>query len=108
MHRPILSDDKIMKTLQAMLSNEHGVDPYRIHMDTKFEYDLGMDSLDHVEFIMLVEEVFSVKVPDADAEDITKVKHALQFIAANLNERTTESVEKYKMEKSSKNQNSRG
>jgi acyl carrier protein len=45
-----------------------------------FVDDLGADSLDQVELIMAMEEEFDVSIPDEDAEKITTVKDAIEYI----------------------------
>jgi len=48
--------------------------------DASFVDDLGADSLDQVELIMAMEEEFDVSIPDEDAEKITTVKDAIEYI----------------------------
>ena len=42
--------------------------------------DLGADSLDTVELVMALEEEFGVEIPDEDAEKITRVREAVEYI----------------------------
>ncbi len=49
----------------------------------RFVDDLGADSLDVVELIMAFEEEFGIEIPDDDAEKITKVKDAVDYIEAH-------------------------
>jgi len=42
--------------------------------------DLGADSLDTVELVMALEEEFGIEIPDEDAEKITRVKEATEYI----------------------------
>ena len=49
-------------------------------MEASFVEDLGADSLDTVELVMAFEETFNVEIPDEDAEKITKVKDAIEYI----------------------------
>ena len=48
--------------------------------EASFTDDLGADSLDQVELIMAMEEEFAVSIPDEDAERITTVKDAIEYI----------------------------
>jgi acyl carrier protein len=48
--------------------------------DASFTDDLGADSLDLVEFVMAMEEKFDIDIPDEDAENITTVQKALDYI----------------------------
>ncbi|KAJ2777863.1 mitochondrial acyl carrier protein [Coemansia javaensis] len=47
-----------------------------------FAKDLGLDSLDTVEVVMAIEEEFSVEIPDDEADKITTVKEAIDYISA--------------------------
>jgi acyl carrier protein len=49
-------------------------------LTASFVDDLGADSLDQVELIMAMEEEFDVSIPDEDAEKITTVKDAVEYI----------------------------
>ena len=53
--------------------------------DASFVDDLGADSLDTVELVMALEEEFECEIPDEDAEKITTVQLAIDYIEANLN-----------------------
>ena len=48
--------------------------------EASFIDDLGADSLDTVELVMALEEEFDIEIPDEDAEKITKVKEAIEYI----------------------------
>ena len=60
---------------------EHlGVDADKVKAEASFIDDLGADSLDTVELVMAFEEEFSIEIPDEDAEKITRVKDAVEYI----------------------------
>ena len=60
---------------------EHlGVEPDKVTEDASFIDDLGADSLDIVELVMAFEEEFGIEIPDEDAEKITRVKEAIEYI----------------------------
>ncbi len=61
-----------------------GVDAGKITEDASFIDDLGADSLDTVELIMQFEEVFDIEIPDEDAETITTVGKAVQYVDSKL------------------------
>jgi acyl carrier protein len=48
--------------------------------DSSFVADLGADSLDTVELVMALEESFGVEIPDEEAEKITTIKEAIEYI----------------------------
>ena len=60
---------------------EHlGVDADKVVESANFIDDLGADSLDTVELVMAFEEEFGIEIPDEDAEKITRVKEAIEYI----------------------------
>ncbi|MCF7808113.1 MAG: acyl carrier protein [Candidatus Marinimicrobia bacterium] len=61
-----------------------GVDAAKITEEASFIDDLGADSLDTVELIMQFEEVFDIEIPDEDAETITTVGKAVEYVESKL------------------------
>ena len=55
-----------------------------IKIESTFVDDLGADSLDTVEFVMALEEEFECEIPDEEAEKITSVQQAIDYIKAHL------------------------
>ena len=70
-------EDKVKKIIAEKLS----VDMEEIVPEASFVDDLGADSLDLVELIMSMEEEFDVEISDEDAEKITTVKDAFDYVA---------------------------
>ncbi len=68
--------DQVKKIIVEQL----GVDEDEVTQDASFVDDLGADSLDTVELVMAFEEEFSIEIPDDDAEKITRVKDAVEYI----------------------------
>ena len=63
---------------------EHlGVEPEKVVDAASFIDDLGADSLDTVELVMAFEEEFGIEIPDEDAEKITRVKEAVEYIESH-------------------------
>ena len=63
---------------------EHlGVEADKVTEEASFIDDLGADSLDIVELVMAFEEEFGIEIPDEDAEKITRVKEAVDYIEAH-------------------------
>lgn len=52
--------------------------------EASFVDDLGADSLDTVELVMALEEEFECEIPDEDAEKITTVQQAIDYVNANV------------------------
>ncbi len=68
------------KRVAEIVAEQLGVDISEVTIDASFIDDLGADSLDTVELVMALEEEFGVEIPDEDAEKITTVKEALDYI----------------------------
>ena len=66
--------------VKEVIIDKLGVDEDSIKSDAHFVNDLGADSLDTVELIMEFEEEFGVEIPDEDAEKITTVGTAVEYI----------------------------
>jgi len=71
--------------MKEIIIHKLGVDENKITKDAKFVDDLGADSLDTVEIIMDFEEEFDVEIPDEDAEQLTTIQSALDYIDSKLN-----------------------
>ena len=73
----------VIDRVNAIIVENLGCDEDQITMDAHFVDDLGADSLDQVELIMALEEEFGIEIPDEDAEKITRVKEAVDYIEAH-------------------------
>ena len=69
--------------VRAIIAEQLGVKADEIKNDASFVDDLGADSLDTVELVMALEEEFETEIPDEEAEKITTVQHAIDYINAN-------------------------
>ena len=70
----------IASRVKAIIVDKLGVDENEVVAEASFTNDLGADSLDTVELIMEFEEEFDLEIPDEDAEKITTVGAALEYI----------------------------
>lgn len=75
----------VEERVKEIIVEQLGVDAGQVKESAKFVEDLGADSLDTVELVMALEEEFSLEIPDEDAEKITSVGDAINYI----NEATT-------------------
>ena len=66
--------------IKEVIIDKLGVEESAITKEAHFVDDLGADSLDTVELIMDFEEEFGIEIPDEDAEKITTVANALEYI----------------------------
>ncbi len=71
----------IFKKVKEITVEQLGVDEEKVTMDSSFIDDLEADSLDIVELMMALEEEFDIEIPDEDAEKISTVGDAVDYIA---------------------------
>tara|TARA_B100000945_G_scaffold319120_1_gene325592 strand:+ start:164 stop:400 length:237 start_codon:yes stop_codon:yes gene_type:complete len=70
--------------IKEIIIDKLGIEESKINLDAKFIDDLGADSLDTVELIMQFEEEFSIEIPDDDAEGLSSVGSAVDYITKKL------------------------
>ena len=69
--------------VKEVIIDKLGIEDSKIESGSSFVDDLGADSLDTVELIMQLEEEFGIEIPDDDAEKITTVQAAVDYIDQN-------------------------
>ena len=74
----------IEQRVRKIVSEQLGTDEDQIKNESSFIDDLGADSLDTVELVMALEEEFDTEIPDEEAEKITTVQQAIDYINKNL------------------------
>jgi acyl carrier protein len=74
----------IASRVKAIIVDKLGVDASEVQNESSFTTDLGADSLDTVELIMEFEKEFSIAIPDDQAEKISTVGQAIDYIQANV------------------------
>ena len=75
-----MSKQDILAKLKPVIAEQLGVDESEVKEDASFTEDLNADSLDLVELIMSLEEQFKLQISDEDAEKITTVGEAVDYI----------------------------
>ena len=76
--------DNIEQRVKKIVAEQLGVNEADIKIDSSFVDDLGADSLDTVELVMALEEEFEFEIPDEEAEKITTVQQAIDYVNNNL------------------------
>ena len=74
---------EIEARVKAIIVDKLGVDESEVTPNASFTNDLGADSLDTVELIMELEKEFGISIPDDQAEKISTVQDAVDYIANN-------------------------
>lgn len=74
-------EDRVRKIVAEQL----GVKEEELKNSASFVDDLGADSLDTVELVMALEEEFETEIPDEEAEKITTIQEAIDYIDLNIN-----------------------
>jgi len=76
----------VEEQVRGIIAEQLGLKADEIKNDASFVDDLGADSLDTVELVMALEEEFETEIPDEEAEKITTVQHAIDYILARQSE----------------------
>ena len=75
--------NSVEEKVKGIIVEQLGVQADEVKPEASFVDDLGADSLDTVELVMAFEEEFGIEIPDEDAEKITRVKEAVDYIEAH-------------------------
>jgi acyl carrier protein len=73
----------VEERVKKLICEQLGVKEDEVSSDASFVEDLGADSLDTVELVMALEEEFETEIPDEEAEKITTVKEAVDYVLAH-------------------------
>jgi acyl carrier protein len=80
-----MAEKTIEQRVKDIIVEQLGVNPEQATETASFIEDLGADSLDTVELVMALEEEFEIEIPDEDAEKITTVQQAIDYISERRN-----------------------
>lgn len=75
----------ILGKVKEIIVEELGVEESEVTIEANFIEDLGADSLDTVELIMKFEEEFDIDIPDEEAEKLTTVGKAVDYLKSKVN-----------------------
>ena len=76
--------ENVEQRVTKIVAEQLGVNEAEIKTEASFVDDLGADSLDTVELVMALEEEFETAIPDEEAEKITTVQQAVDYINTHL------------------------
>ena len=78
--------EKVKDKVTKIIVDQLGVSEKEVTPEASFVEDLGADSLDIVELVMALEEEFDIEISDDEAEKITKVQEAVDFIQSHISQ----------------------
>jgi acyl carrier protein len=76
--------ENIEQRVKKIVAEQLGVNESEIKIESSFVNDLGADSLDTVELVMALEEEFETEIPDEEAEKITTVQQAINYVQSHV------------------------
>ena len=79
-----MAEGTTLERVQAIIVDLLGVDATKVSPEARFREDLEADSLDLVELIMAFEEEFGGEISDEDAQKITTVGQAVEYLQAHM------------------------
>lgn len=81
-----LTEDKLFEAVKKIVVDQLGVEESLVNMESSFIDDLGADSLEIVDLIMAFESDFGITIPDEDAENLTTVQDAVEYLKEHVKE----------------------
>ena len=75
---------EVLERVTTIIVDRLGVDKSEVKLESSFKENLGADSLDVVEFVMELEEEFDIEISDEEAEKISTVGDAVNYIQSQI------------------------
>jgi acyl carrier protein len=76
--------DELLKKMKTIVADKLSISEDQVSADASFIEDLGADSLDTVELVMALEDEFKLDIPDDEAEKLTTVGKAMDYILGHV------------------------
>jgi len=77
-----MTKEEVLAKVKGVVAEKLNVGEDQVTQDAKFVEDLGADSLDQVELLMALEDDFELKIPEEEAEQLTTVGSAVEYIVS--------------------------
>lgn len=78
-----MTENEILTKITTIIEDHFDVSTDKVTEQTNFKTDLDADSIDLVEFVLELEDIFGAEISDEDAEQIVTVKDAVDYIASH-------------------------
>ena len=79
-----MEKDELLNKIKAIVADKLSIGEDQVTEEASFIDDLGADSLDTVELVMALEDEFNLDIPDEEAEKLTTVGKAIEYVLANV------------------------
>lgn len=76
--------DELLKKIKTIVADKLSISEDQVAEEASFIDDLGADSLDTVELVMALEDEFDLDIPDDEAEKLTTVGKAMDYVLSNI------------------------
>jgi len=76
--------DELLQKIKEIVADKLSISEDQVTEEASFIDDLGADSLDTVELVMALEDEFDMDIPDEDAEKLTTVGKAIEYVLGHL------------------------
>lgn len=76
--------EELLKKMKSIVADKLSISEEQVNADASFIEDLGADSLDTVELVMALEDEFKLDIPDDEAEKLTTVGKAMDYILGHV------------------------
>lgn len=79
--------EELLKKMKAIVADKLSISEDQVTEEASFIDDLGADSLDTVELVMALEDEFNMDIPDEEAEKLTTIGKAMDYVLARLSKK---------------------
>ena len=79
-----MEKDELLQKIKEIVADKLSISEDQVTEEASFIDDLGADSLDTVELVMALEDEFDMDIPDEDAEKLTTVGKAIEYVLGHL------------------------